>query len=119
VEGRADLGSVHELALFDVQHDCRQAVINHGAFAAATDHWLDATSSVTHMRQFLLGHEVLMQQLSFLEGWEQRRRWMYNRKIAEPRLTHSTKTSPPPRRFSPKSLPCSVIIATCPMTGSG
>jgi alkylated DNA repair dioxygenase AlkB len=98
VEGRADLGSVHELALFDVQHDCRQAVINHGAFAAATDHWLDATSSVTHMRQFLLGHEVLMQQLSFLEGWEQRRRWMYNRKVDEPRLTneyHDLAAAPP------------------------
>jgi len=29
-----------------------------------------------------------MQQLSFLEGWEQRRRWMYDRKVDEPRLTH-------------------------------
>jgi hypothetical protein len=66
------LSSVHKLALFDVQHDSRQAVLNRGAFASATDHRLDATSSVTHLPQFLLGHEVLMQQLSLLEGWEQR-----------------------------------------------
>ena len=113
------MSSAHKLALFDVQHDSRQAVLNHGAFASATDHRLDATSSVTHLPQFLLGHEVLMQQLSFLEGWEQRRRWMYNRKVDEPRLTNEYTTSPPLRRFSPKSLLCSAIIATCLMTGSG
>jgi alkylated DNA repair dioxygenase AlkB len=95
---KAELCSVHELALFDVQHDDREAVINHGAFAAATDHWLDATSLITHVPQFLLGHDALMQQLSFLEGWEQRRRWMYNRKVDEPRLTneyHDLAAAPP------------------------
>ncbi|HEY1838748.1 MAG TPA: alpha-ketoglutarate-dependent dioxygenase AlkB [Mycobacterium sp.] len=97
-EGRTDLSSVHELALFDVQHDSRQAVINHGAFAAATDHRLDATASITHVPQFLLGHDILMQQLSLLQGWEQRRRWMYNRKVDEPRLTHEYRelTAAPP-----------------------
>lgn len=94
----ADLTSIHELALFDSEQDGRQAVINTNAFATATDHWLDDNSWITYVRRFLIGHTALMRQLSTLGGWEQRRRWMFNRKVDEPRLTHEYQdlaTAPP------------------------
>ena len=81
------MGFIPDSTLFEEQ-DSRQAVIVSDAFAAATDHWLDEKSSITHVRGFLTGHDALMRQLSAISGWEQRRRWMYNRKVDEPRLTH-------------------------------
>ena len=72
-----DLSSSDALVLFDMdQHDSPETAINRGAFATATDHWLDETSWITRVPQFLTGHDVLLRQLSTLGGWEQRRRWM-------------------------------------------
>jgi len=92
------LTSIHELALFDSEQDGRRAVVNIGAFATATDHWLDNNSWITYVRGFLIGHTALMRQLGTVDGWEQRRRWMYNRKVDEPRLTREFRdlaTAPP------------------------
>jgi alkylated DNA repair dioxygenase AlkB len=74
--------------LFNVAHDDAQPTINGGAFAHPVEHRLDEHSSITHVPGLVGGHEELMRQLSTLDGWEQRRRWMYNRKVDEPRLTH-------------------------------
>jgi alkylated DNA repair dioxygenase AlkB len=84
----SDLSLIHELTLFDSEQDNHPAVINHGALANASEHWLDEKSWLTHVPGFLLGHNALLRQLSTIDGWEQRRRWMYNRKVDEPRLTH-------------------------------
>ena len=74
--------------LFDEPHERQQPAINHAAFADATVHQLDAESSIVHVHMLITGHDELLRQLSTLTGWQQRRRWMYNREVDEPRLTH-------------------------------
>jgi hypothetical protein len=49
---------------------------------------LDGHSWITHVRGLVNGDHELMQRLSTLRGWEQRRRWMYDRVVDEPRLTY-------------------------------
>jgi alkylated DNA repair dioxygenase AlkB len=76
------------LTLFDDLCDLQQPEIDTAAFDGATVHHLDDESSVTHVHGLVTGHDEFMRQLGELTGWEQRRRWMYNREVDEPRLTH-------------------------------
>jgi alkylated DNA repair dioxygenase AlkB len=62
-------------------------VINHDAFAAATDHRLDQHSWITHVPGLLVGHHELLSELATVTPWEHRQRWMFNRLVDEPRLT--------------------------------
>jgi alkylated DNA repair dioxygenase AlkB len=48
---------------------------------------LDATSWVEHVPGWLTGDRVLMDLLARIATWEQRTRWMYDKKVDEPRLT--------------------------------
>jgi alkylated DNA repair dioxygenase AlkB len=72
--------------LFD-DDPAQTPAIDPAAFDAATDHRLDEHSSITHVPGLLTGHQQLVAQLATLDVWEQRRRWMYNRLVDEPRLT--------------------------------
>lgn len=75
-------------SLFDDVDQTRQPVIDGDAFDAATEHPLDAHSSITLVHGLIRGHEELMRQMRALPGWEQRRRWMFDRMVNEPRLTN-------------------------------
>lgn len=48
---------------------------------------LDATSWVEHVPAWLRGSQRLLASLLATAGWEQRDRWMFDKKYAEPRLT--------------------------------
>jgi alkylated DNA repair dioxygenase AlkB len=48
---------------------------------------LDAHSWVEHVPNWLAADRELFEELIRTAGWEQRERWMYNRRLAEPRLT--------------------------------
>jgi alkylated DNA repair dioxygenase AlkB len=82
------VGHGEELTLFDEPGDQQQPAINIAAFGGATLHQLDEQSSITHVHGLVTGHDELLRRLGELVGWEQRRRWMYNREVDEPRLTH-------------------------------
>ncbi len=76
----------YQPSLFD-EDDAQAPAINTAAFATATDHRLDEHSWVTHVPGFLTGHHQLVAELAELGVWEQRRRWMFDRMVDEPRLT--------------------------------
>jgi alkylated DNA repair dioxygenase AlkB len=82
------MSQIYEPSLFDDDQQFEQPAINFDAFGTATDHWLDDHSWITHVHGLVTGHAELMRQLSQLPGWEQRHRWMYDRVVDEPRLTH-------------------------------
>jgi 2OG-Fe(II) oxygenase superfamily len=48
---------------------------------------LDETSWVEHFPRWLSRHEVLLDSLAKIDGWEQRKRWMFTQEVIEPRLT--------------------------------
>ena len=48
---------------------------------------LDPTSWVEHVPGWLTQNERLFETLSEIEGWEQRKRWMFTKLVEEPRLT--------------------------------
>jgi len=75
----------HQPTLFD--DETESPAIDLGAFDAATKHRLDEHSWITHLPGFLTGHHRLVAELATLNVWEQRRRWMYDRMVDEPRLT--------------------------------
>jgi alkylated DNA repair dioxygenase AlkB len=77
-----------DLALFDDLGDDEAVRVDAQALATAATHQLDEHSWISHARGFVLGHHALLGQLSAIDGWEQRRRWMYNRVVDEPRLTN-------------------------------
>jgi len=77
----------HPLVLFDDPADFTPPAINTAAFGRAAVHDLDADSSIVHVPGLITGHDELLRRLATLTGWEQRRRWMYNREVEEPRLT--------------------------------
>jgi alkylated DNA repair dioxygenase AlkB len=81
------MSQAHELTLFD-DDNLSRPTIDRAAFDTATDHPLDEYSSITHVHGLIRGHEALMRQMTELEGWEQRRRWMFDRMVDEPRLTN-------------------------------
>ena len=57
------------------------------SFSSARRVQLDGTSWVDHVPGWLSGDEALMDLLAELATWEQRTRWMYDKKVDEPRLT--------------------------------
>jgi alkylated DNA repair dioxygenase AlkB len=56
-------------------------------FETASRVWLDEHSWLEHVPGWLSGSEPLYDEVVVLTRWEQRQRWMYNRKVPEPRLT--------------------------------
>lgn len=73
--------------LFDDFDDAQAPAIDTAAFAAASEHRLAEESWITHVPGLITGHQRLLAELATLDVWEQRRRWMYNRMVDEPRLT--------------------------------
>jgi alkylated DNA repair dioxygenase AlkB len=49
--------------------------------------WLDEASWVDHCPGWMSGSDQAFGELLHNVGWSQRRRWMYDRKVDEPRLT--------------------------------
>jgi alkylated DNA repair dioxygenase AlkB len=76
----------HQLSLFD-DDPAQSPAIDVAAFGTATDHHLDDHSWITHVPGLLVGHQQLLAELATLDVWEQRQRWMYDRRVDEPRLT--------------------------------
>ena len=76
-----------QVPLFDRHRDLRAPAIDTTAFDSADEITLDEGSSILHVRGLVIGHDEVLHQLTTL-NWEQRRRWMYNREVDEPRLTH-------------------------------
>lgn len=74
------------LTLFD-EDDETPLSFNSEAFGSAVVDDLDDQSSIVIVRQFVSGHLSFLKELTGLEGWTQRQRWMYNRLVDEPRLT--------------------------------
>lgn len=85
---KSGMSQIYEPSLFDDEQQFEQPAINFDAFATATHHRLDDHSWITHVPGLVSGHAELMRRLSQLHGWEQRHRWMYDRVVDEPRLTH-------------------------------
>jgi alkylated DNA repair dioxygenase AlkB len=56
-------------------------------FATTVRIQLDDTSWVDHIQGWLAGDDELMEVLMSQAAWEQRSRWMYTRRVQEPRLT--------------------------------
>jgi hypothetical protein len=113
------VGESQGLALFDEPRDQQQPLINIAAFDGATVHQLDEESSITQVHGLVTGHDELLRRLGELAGWEQRRRWMYNREVDEPRLTHEycdLGTAPAFWSTWPQH---SASTAACPTTASG
>ncbi|UMB69734.1 alpha-ketoglutarate-dependent dioxygenase AlkB [Mycobacterium paraterrae] len=82
------MSGAHELTLFDDGDQSFETSIDLGAFDRATEHRLDDFSSITMVHSLVRGHDALLQQMRELPGWEQRRRWMFDRMVDEPRLTN-------------------------------
>ena len=82
----SNLGEGQDLTLFDELRDQEKPAINLGAFDGATVHQLDDESSITCVHGLVTGHDELTRHLGELTGWEQRRRWMFDREVDEPRL---------------------------------
>jgi alkylated DNA repair dioxygenase AlkB len=73
--------------LFDDADGTESPDVNVRAFEFASTHHLDEHSWITHVPGLLTGHQKVLTDLATVDVWEQRRRWMYNRMVDEPRLT--------------------------------
>jgi alkylated DNA repair dioxygenase AlkB len=71
----------------DLERTGGLAVAVDETFATAKRIQLDDTSWVEHVQGWLAGDIDLMAALMSEASWEQRSRWMYTRKVPEPRLT--------------------------------
>jgi alkylated DNA repair dioxygenase AlkB len=76
----------YQPSLFD-DDEADTRAIRTAAFESATEHRLDGHSWITHVPGFLTGHHRLLADLATLDVWEQRQRWMFDRRVEEPRLT--------------------------------
>jgi alkylated DNA repair dioxygenase AlkB len=76
----------YQASLFD-DDEADTPVIRTSSFESATEHRLDEHSWITHVPGFLSGHQRLLADLTTLDVWEQRQRWMFDRRVEEPRLT--------------------------------
>jgi len=76
----------YQPTLFD-DDEPQSPAINVAAFDGATEHRLDEHSWVTHVPGLLMGHHHLLVNLATVDVWEQRQRWMFDRRVDEPRLT--------------------------------
>ena len=68
------------------------------SFAELTRRHLDADAWVDQQAGWVRGADELFEQVLDLTPWEQRSMWMYERRVAEPRLTHRWRLpdEPPP-----------------------
>jgi alkylated DNA repair dioxygenase AlkB len=82
------VSSTGQLDLFDEDRRDVPPSLNLAAFDSATDHRLDEHSVVTHVHGLVVGDAAAMAEIGALPGWEQRSRWMYDRRVVEPRLTN-------------------------------
>lgn len=82
------MSSTEQLDLFDGDRHDQPPSLDAAAFATATSHRLDDHSWITHVHGLVDGDASLMRELSALQGWEQRSRWMYDRSVLEPRMTN-------------------------------
>jgi alkylated DNA repair dioxygenase AlkB len=64
-----------------------QSVSFDPSFQSLQREWLDPGSWVDHAPSWVQGSQVLFQQILQTRSWGQRTRWMYERKVQEPRLT--------------------------------
>jgi alkylated DNA repair dioxygenase AlkB len=76
----------YQASLFD-DDEADTPAIRAAALESATTHRLDEHSWITHVPGFLTGHARLLAELATLDVWEQRQRWMFDRRVEEPRLT--------------------------------
>jgi alkylated DNA repair dioxygenase AlkB len=76
----------YQPSLFD-DDEADTPAIHIAAFESATEHRLDEHSWITYVPGFLTGHHRLLADLATLDVWEQRQRWMFDRRVEEPRLT--------------------------------
>ncbi len=76
----------HQPTLFD-DDESQTPAINIASFETATEHRLDQHSWITYVPGLLTGNQRLLSELTTLDVWEQRRRWMFDRMVDEPRLT--------------------------------
>jgi alkylated DNA repair dioxygenase AlkB len=77
-----DIGAADDISTTDVP------ATRVAAFDSATVHHLDEHSWITHVPGFLTSHQRMLADLAALDGvWEQRQRWMFDRRVDEPRLT--------------------------------
>jgi len=85
---RLAMSDLSELTLFGTEPDTDPPAVNVDALSDATGHHLDDDSSISVVRGFIHGQQALLQQLSIIDGWQQRQRWMYKKRVDEPRLTN-------------------------------
>lgn len=76
----------YQASLFD-DDEAETPAIHTDAFKSSTLHRLDEHSWITHVPRFLTGHRRLLAELATLDVWEHRQRWMFDRRVQEPRLT--------------------------------
>src|SRR6201999_1032263 len=76
----------YQASLFD-DDEAESSAIRPDAFESCTEHRLDEHSWITHVPGFVTGHHRLLADLALLDVWEQRQRWMFERRVEEPRLT--------------------------------
>ncbi|MCW2516673.1 MAG: putative alkylated repair protein [Mycobacterium sp.] len=83
------MSDLSELTLFDTDRQAAERpTIDLEALAAATERRLDDESSITVVHGFIRGHRQLLSEMTALDGWQQRQRWMFDRRVDEPRLTN-------------------------------
>ena len=80
-----------QASLFD-----RDATRPDETFATLVRHPLDERSWVDHAPGWLAGADTLFERLVAEAPWKQRERWMYDRKLPEPRLTAAYDGALPP-----------------------
>ena len=80
--------STEQLSMFDGDQRREEPAVNRAAFDSATHHQLDDFSSITQVHGLVVSDVEMMGQIGDAPGWEQRSRWMYDRRVAEPRLTN-------------------------------
>ena len=87
-KGVVGVGSPDDWIIFRSDDATDTVRVNIAALDGASTHQLDGHSWISHASGFIEGHRTLLEQLGDIDGWEQRRRWMYNRVVDEPRLTN-------------------------------
>jgi alkylated DNA repair dioxygenase AlkB len=83
----AAVTNAYQASLFDEDDEAATPAMHTVAFESSTLHRLDDHSWITHVPGFLAGHRRLLTELATLDVWEQRQRWMFDRRVEEPRLT--------------------------------
>jgi alkylated DNA repair dioxygenase AlkB len=69
------------------------------SFSGLDRAWLDEASWVDHCRGWVVGADTAFEEVVRAVPWGQRRRWMYEREVDEPRLTSSYRIEDAPATF--------------------